>query len=980
MPFSQKKPNSFKLSVLVLSFAAMVASCFGYSGDNDNTFSQRGIINGPIYAVVVDSRTNIWIGGDFTSVYGNPANYIAILNADGTFKSAPSWTGVQYPVHALALGNGDRVYAGSKFGVFRFTAGGALDNSYTANTSPRLSQVNSIAIRPIDDTLWVGSAFGITSLNSGGSTNDLNALPVNVRDGYVSQVKYVPPTATIGATTAEQILLAGSFGAVSMTAGGADCYFYQNGYPFIPTCIAQRNPVNLYACNSGHGEILAGGNLDAGIAYNYFYPSASALWLGRYGGSDSATYFPTISSSTNYPADQGYGISAIEALDGGDMLIGGEVSRIRGNYVGPLVHLLPDGSVDTAFNSNVGIYPYVIAKQPDGKFIVAGFSQYTPLYGQILRRNAMDAPRPVTFTAQPAPTNTTLYAGDSLGLSATVDAWPPPSVVWIRNGVELSNNISPYLSIYSLTTNDGGTYRLRAKTFCAGNVDSQSAHVTVLPQPPAPANDNFSNAIPVTGLSNSVAGTIRSATLEAGEVDGTGQANGASVWWTWTAPADGVVTLDLSGTDFQATLNVYSGSTVGSLNGVTNNCKQQCYSNGEGGTYCYCQGLMSSISFNAVKGTTYQFAVGGSAPAGGLGNILLSISENPPIPSLWKQTQLGLGTLYAAVYANGKFIVGGDSKLIGLSLDGTNWSKKSNPLGLSDTIYSFDYANGLFVGVATSAGIITSPDGVLWTKRTVPVSSGNSLYSVAHSTNGLLVAVGDAGTIVTSPDGITWTAQNSGLTNTDYLNSVTYFKGQFVASYNSASILTSVDGTNWSSQADVSLNYIGVLAAGRDKILGFGSSPTIVSTNAMNWTNSAPGVGIALNGGVYGGGYFMGVGDQGDVEITQDGNTFYKNKLGATANLQGAAYSVNGQFLAVGDNGTILLHQPLSIGVATFSGNSLILNITGMAGFNAILESAATPNSSVWQPLATNRLFNGFASYTNTVSLGTNSFFRVRLN
>ena len=463
-------------------------------------------------------------------------------------------------------------------------------------------------------------------------------------------------------------------------------------------------------------------------------------------------------------------------------------------------------------------------------------------------------------------------------------------------------------------------------------------------------------------------------------MDGTGQANGASVWWTWTAPADGVVTLDLSGTDFQATLNVYSGSTVGSLNGVTNNCKQQCYSNGEGGTYCYCQGLMSSISFNAVKGTTYQFAVGGSAPAGGLGNILLSISENPPIPSLWKQTQLGLGTLYAAVYANGKFIVGGDSKLIGLSLDGTNWSKKSNPLGLSDTIYSFDYANGLFVGVATSAGIITSPDGVLWTKRTVPVSSGNSRYSVAHSTNGLLVAVGDAGTIVTSPDGITWTAQNSGLTNTDYLNSVTYFKGQFVASYNSASILTSVDGTNWSSQADVSLNYIGVLAAGRDKILGFGSSPTIVSTNAMNWTNSAPGVGIALNGGVYGGGYFMGVGDQGDVEITQDGNTFYKNKLGATANLQGAAYSVNGQFLAVGDNGTILLHQPLSIGVATFSGNSLILNITGMAGFNAILESAATPNSSVWQPLATNRLFNGFASYTNTVSLGTNSFFRVRLN
>jgi len=140
-------------------------------------------------------------------------------------------------------------------------------------------------------------------------------------------------------------------------------------------------------------------------AYNYFYPSGNALWLGRFGGTDSGTYFPTISSSTNYPADQGYGISAIEALDGGDLLIAGEVSRIRGSNVGPLAHLLPDGSVDTQFNSNVGMYPYVIAKQPDGKYIVAGFSQYTPLYGQILRRNAMDAPRSVTFTSQPAPAN-----------------------------------------------------------------------------------------------------------------------------------------------------------------------------------------------------------------------------------------------------------------------------------------------------------------------------------------------------------------------------------------------------------------------------------------------------------------------------------------------------------------------------------------------------------------------------------------------
>jgi len=205
--------------------------------------------------------------------------------------------------------------------------------------------------------------------------------------------------------------------------------------------------------------------------------------------------------------------------------------------------------------------------------------------------------------------------------------------------------------------------------------------VIVLPNPAAPANDNFSNAVVVAGLSNSVAGTIRSATMEPGEADGTGEANGASVWWTWTAPINGDVTLDLSGTDFEATLNVYTGSSLESLSAVTNNCQQQCYSNGEGGTYCYCNGLRTSLTFRVVQGTTYQFAVGGSAPAGSLGNIILGIYETQPSLNLWQHSSLGLGTLHAAVYGNGKFIVGGDSGLIGLSLDGTNWTTESNPIG-----------------------------------------------------------------------------------------------------------------------------------------------------------------------------------------------------------------------------------------------------------------------------------------------------------
>src|SRR5206468_2492353 len=60
---------------------------------------------------------------------------------------------------------------------------------------------------------------------------------------------------------------------------------------------------------------------------------------------------------------------------------------------------------------------------------------------------------------------------------------------------------------------------------------------------PAPTNDFFADRARLSGASVHVLGSSFAATKEAEEPDHAGGPGGASVWWTWTAPFDGVLLL-----------------------------------------------------------------------------------------------------------------------------------------------------------------------------------------------------------------------------------------------------------------------------------------------------------------------------------------------------------------------------------------------------------------------------------------------------
>jgi hypothetical protein len=137
-----------------------------------------------------------------------------------------------------------------------------------------------------------------------------------------------------------------------------------------------------------------------------------------------------------------------------------------------------------------------------------------------------------------------------------------------------------------------------------------SINFVVVPAPP-PANDNFSSAQVLSGISAIISTNTVGATKQPGEPNHAGNAGGRSVWYRWTAPAAGNWTLDTTGSTFTTLLAVYTGNALTSLSPVASNLLA-------GGA------LTNSLTFTAVAGVTYQIAVDGYG--GAAGNLVLHLA------------------------------------------------------------------------------------------------------------------------------------------------------------------------------------------------------------------------------------------------------------------------------------------------------------------------------------------------------------------
>ncbi|MBT3913344.1 MAG: hypothetical protein HOF22_09135 [Verrucomicrobia bacterium] len=197
--------------------------------------------------------------------------------------------------------------------------------------------------------------------------------------------------------------------------------------------------------------------------------------------------------------------------------------------------------------------------------------------------------------------------GSTVTLTAPVSGFGTFNYQWLKNGVNIEEATAQTLVLNGVTLADSGSYSLNVGTE-GGALPSSTMNLRVKADPIL-LGDAFDDAVTSSGSTGSYRGSNVGATAQIGEPRHGGSAANVSVWTSWAAPANGIVTYSTQGSTFDTTLAVYTGSTLDSL-------ILQAVDADSGGY------LTSNVRFNAVKGTVYHVAVDGFS--GATGDVVLA--------------------------------------------------------------------------------------------------------------------------------------------------------------------------------------------------------------------------------------------------------------------------------------------------------------------------------------------------------------------
>jgi uncharacterized delta-60 repeat protein len=293
------------------------------TGAVDTTFAAVTGANG-VATLARDGNGRILIGGGFTAVNGSPRSRIARLNDDGTLDTTfappggPNNTvlaiGVDANSRPVVGGFFTQIDAGSRRGVGRLTAGGALDTTF----NPGVGAATSAFVRAemIDN-------FGRVVI--AGDFTQVNGVPR-------SRMARINPDGTLDAT-------------------------------FNPGTGPDRDVLAIVLDNAG--RILIGGTF---LQYNG--TGRNRIARLRADGSLDTTFNPGTGANST--------VQAVLVDGNDRVLIGGEFTTFNGTPRGRIARLDPTGALDTTFATGVGASGLVaaIATDASGRILIGGdFSQ-----------------------------------------------------------------------------------------------------------------------------------------------------------------------------------------------------------------------------------------------------------------------------------------------------------------------------------------------------------------------------------------------------------------------------------------------------------------------------------------------------------------------------------------------------------------------------------------------------------------------------
>jgi uncharacterized delta-60 repeat protein len=345
-----------------------------FSGAGECGSDGRGVDS-----VALQADGKILIGGRFEKINGVNRNGIARLNADGSLDSdfnpvsaedsTISLAGVQSDGRILIAGH----FSAAQPGISRFNADGTLDEEFIFDPGSGINgEVMTMAMQN-DGKVIIGGGFslvnrlrrkGFARLNRDGSLDDTFQINVGVRTSVSGWC--------VAVQSDNKLLIGGPFTSVNGTERAGMARLNPDGSldpGFSPVFATGASPCDLYGFPSHFGWV-------SGMAVQ-----RNSQILIR-GGFSSVNGVPrngfarlnedgTLDPGFN-PAADGTRCFAIQEDE--KILIGGTFTSVNALSRNRIARLYPDGSLDTSFDAGTGPDRTVnsVTVQSDGKILIAG--------------------------------------------------------------------------------------------------------------------------------------------------------------------------------------------------------------------------------------------------------------------------------------------------------------------------------------------------------------------------------------------------------------------------------------------------------------------------------------------------------------------------------------------------------------------------------------------------------------------------------
>jgi len=321
---------------------------------------EDGVANdGPILARLTTSGGKVFVVGNFSVAFGNQANRVMRLNANGTLDTSFAMSGGPNGdvTGAVLLSDDSLVIVGAFTKVngvtcnriARLLTNGQVDNSFSYNGGAN-APILSIGYLT-SSALYVTGAF--TTFN-GQTRKGLAAITTS--GGLLTTFASFNPSLGVSEVGIVHDLVKDASG--NFVVGGDFNWF---GGAYAP------NLVRLESDGGVDASFSAGLGPD-GVVYDVDLASDGSIYAGGdFGGAATrplggvarfddtgavdAAFTPIVTRNDNSPAP----VYAVLAESGGTVLVGGHVRKVDGQAREPLARLDQDGRLNAAFNPQVTI-------------------------------------------------------------------------------------------------------------------------------------------------------------------------------------------------------------------------------------------------------------------------------------------------------------------------------------------------------------------------------------------------------------------------------------------------------------------------------------------------------------------------------------------------------------------------------------------------------------------------------------------------